>query len=152
MIKVAESDKYETPPELFNWINATYNFDLDACAETKTAKCEVYFSPLFDAMEADWHQFGKRIFCNPPYSDVTPWVEKAHIASKMGATTVFLVRHDPSVRWYQQAEKWQGRYLLRFPLPFRVHFLLNGAPQGSYNFPVTLLTFLPHLWRPKKGA
>lgn len=58
-----------------------FAFDLDPC-------------PLkadFDGLQLDWN--GRRVFCNPPYSEIRPWVEKA-VASR--ALTVFVVpaRHD----------------------------------------------------------
>ena len=39
-----------------------------------------------DGLEIDWD--GHTVFCNPPYSDILPWVQKA-FASK--ALTVFLL-------------------------------------------------------------
>lgn len=35
---------WETPPELFNRLDAIFHFTLDACAVQRNAKCARYFS------------------------------------------------------------------------------------------------------------
>lgn len=77
-----ESDHCQTPDWLYKALDMEFAFDFDPCP----LECRG-----IDGLSLDWD--GKRVFCNPPYSDITPWVEKAVCSD---ALTVFLVpaRHD----------------------------------------------------------
>lgn len=68
-------DDRATPPELFDPLNERFKFTLDVAASMLNAKCERYISIEENGLEQSWH--GERVWCNPPYSDIRPWVEKA---------------------------------------------------------------------------
>lgn len=68
-------DDRATPWELFNPLHERFRFTLDACASPRNAKLPRYRSIEDDGLAAEWH--GERVWCNPPYSDIRPWVEKA---------------------------------------------------------------------------
>ena len=53
---ISHSDNWETPKELYNSLNAEFDFDFDPCP----INCK-----SFDGLEIDW---GKSNFVNPPYS------------------------------------------------------------------------------------
>jgi phage N-6-adenine-methyltransferase len=42
------------------------------------------------------------VWCNPPYSQVARWVEKAHKAAEHGATVVLLVAARTSTVWWHE--------------------------------------------------
>jgi len=42
-------------------------------------------------------------WCNPPYSNVRPWVDKAIVEASKGNTTVMIVPADTSVAWFREA-------------------------------------------------
>ena len=50
-------------------------FDLDVAANDQNPVAPDYFTRDRSGLEAEW--FG-RVWCNPPYSDIRPWVEKAN--------------------------------------------------------------------------
>ena len=43
-----------TPPDFFEKLNNEFNFNLDAAATDKSAKCEDYFTPEDDGLSKDW--------------------------------------------------------------------------------------------------
>lgn len=52
-------------------------FDLDPCADRKSPTSQRIlhmFTPEIDGLKQDW--FG-HIFVNPPFSNISPWIEKA---------------------------------------------------------------------------
>lgn len=49
-----QSDEWETPQELFDRLNAEFNFQIDACATAENAKCLVYFDKTQDGLSKNW--------------------------------------------------------------------------------------------------
>ena len=61
---------WSTPQELFDKLNAEFNFTLDVCASDWNAKCEKYFTEEDNALKQNW---GKNVcFMNPPYGTLLP--------------------------------------------------------------------------------
>lgn len=123
-------------------------FDLDVCAIKATAKCEFYYSLLErdeDALNLPWSYEN---FCNPPYDDITPWVDKAIIEAGKGNITAMLIPDKPEVGYIRKARHFADTMI---HMPFRLKFLRpNGAKfldkkgkeQGP-KFPVTVVLFTP---------
>lgn len=89
--KSFDKDSLQTPPYIFNWLNAHYDFDVDLAASDKHHFVDSYFSIENSAFDKDWHLYGNTGFCNPPYSKIDPWVYKAIDEAKAGFTTVMLI-------------------------------------------------------------
>jgi phage N-6-adenine-methyltransferase len=70
-----EIDDRQTPPELFDPLHARFRFTVDVAALPHNAKLPRYFTPEQDGLAQDWT--GERVWCNPPYSNIEPWVAKA---------------------------------------------------------------------------
>ena len=68
-------DDRETHPEVFDPLNARFHLTLDAAAAPHNAKCARYFTLNENGLTQSWA--GERVWCNPPYSDIRPWVQKA---------------------------------------------------------------------------
>lgn len=68
------NDEWTTPQWLFNWLNSRFEFQLDAAATEDNAKSDNYYSAQHSGVANPWHS---PTFCNPPYSNVGPWVAKA---------------------------------------------------------------------------
>ena len=90
------NDKWATPWQVYRNLDKEFNFDFDICAEHSTAKYSNYFTIDDDSLSKRWCEHGKRIWCNPPYSKILPWVHKAQ---KDGVLVVMLVFSDPSEPW-----------------------------------------------------
>ena len=93
---------------------------------------EGYFDPCplndnwtIDGLDLDWAQHG-RIYVNPPYSNPTPWVEKAiSEARRAECCIVMLLKHDSSTKWYSKLVEAGARF---FMLQGRINF---WNPQGQ---------------------
>jgi hypothetical protein len=150
-------DVRETPPDKFAEISARVGgFTLDVCATHSNAKCPLFFATnglwyytdhrdaTTNGLTGSWR--GERCWCNPPFSDIGAWVEKAW-RSHDADLVVMLV---PATRteqpfWQRWVEPWRdGRgyphelrqhgfappdWLLNVKfLPGRWHFLKDGKP------------------------
>jgi phage N-6-adenine-methyltransferase len=60
---------------LFDPLKEEFGFVLDAAASAENALAETYYDRLSDGLTNPWYE---SVWCNPPYSDIRPWVEKAH--------------------------------------------------------------------------
>lgn len=103
-------DAYRTPPEIFAYMDAEFDFQLDVAASRHNALCEKYIDESLNALSqsmewlGDESCLGSYVWCNPPYSDIGPWVKKAAEQSKQnGVGVVMLVMMDQSVGWYKDA-------------------------------------------------
>jgi phage N-6-adenine-methyltransferase len=129
-------DLWQTPVEIFNQLNKEFNFDCDVAASEANHLCEKYFTESDDALINSW---GKVNWCNPPYSDITPWVREAigeHLRCEK--TTVMLVPADTSVKWFKLA--YESCNEVRF-ISGRISFInadtqkpVNGNNKGSVLF------------------
>lgn len=68
-------DDRALPPEAFAKLNERFDFTVDAAASAHNAKLPRYYTIENSGLLASWA--GERVYCNPPYSDLRPWVEKA---------------------------------------------------------------------------
>lgn len=64
-----------TPDAMFTRLNAAHRFTIDVAASHENAKCARYFTADDDALIQSWA--GERVWCNPPFGDLAPWVIKA---------------------------------------------------------------------------
>lgn len=72
----SKTDNWETPPEVFKYLDNEFKFTLDPCASNENHKCDKYFTKEENGLLQDWG--GQRVYCNPPYGrTVGDWVEKA---------------------------------------------------------------------------
>lgn len=96
---------WRTPPELFNVLDKGgvyqgisfegFHFEIDLCATKENTKCDAYYEDYLAAKFVDFDS----AFCNPPYSNPKPFVEKCWEDSKK-AKIVMLVKCDPSTKWW----------------------------------------------------
>lgn len=94
-----DSDEWETPAELFEILNDEFHFTLDACATDDNHKVDKYFTKIDDGLKQDWS--GYRVFCNPPYSEIGKWVQKAYYESlKAGTLVCLLIPARTDTRWF----------------------------------------------------
>lgn len=50
----SNSDEWATPQELYNELNAEFNFNLDACATDDNHKAPAYFTKAEDGLKQEW--------------------------------------------------------------------------------------------------
>ena len=85
----SNSDEWATPQDVFDKLNCEFHFDLDPCATANNHKTDWYFTAEQDRLDQNWG--GHKVFCNPPYSEIDKWVEKAWRESRQDYTTVVLL-------------------------------------------------------------
>ena len=85
----SNSDEWSTPQNIYSSLNAEFGFNLDPCATNENHKCERYFTKEQNGLLQKWG--GHTVFCNPPYSCIAKWVEKAYREAQQDNTTVVLL-------------------------------------------------------------
>ena len=118
-----EVDDRGTPPELFNSLNDHYGpFTLDVAAAAHNAKCEAFYTRSDDGLQQPWTGV---VWCNPPYSDLNPWLRKAW--SEWRSRSGHLVRIVMLVPANRTEQAWWQDYVEPYrdgPVyPFRTRFL-----------------------------
>ena len=95
-------DDRRTPAVLWAAIDAEFRFTLDAAASSENAKCAAYFTAEEDGLAHPWS--GHRVWCNPPYSSIGPWVEKAWQEMRTGCELVVMLlpANRTEQRWWQE--------------------------------------------------
>ncbi|MBG0642111.1 phage N-6-adenine-methyltransferase [Enterobacter kobei] len=71
-----EKDCWQTPLWVFDALDMEFGFWLDAASSERNALCANFLTERDDSLSREWNSYGA-IWCNPPYSDISPWVEKA---------------------------------------------------------------------------
>lgn len=128
------SDEWSTPQNMFDELDKEFRFTLDPCAADDNHKCDKYFTLENDGLSENWG--GYRVFCNPPYSEIDKWVEKAYRETRNDNTlVVLLIPSRTDTRYfhnyiYQRAE-------IRF-VKGRLKF---GDGKGSAPFPSMIVIF-----------
>lgn len=138
----SKSDEYETPDWFFRWCESVWGpFDLDAAATAENAKHRDHYTAEEDGLRQPWHSPHYRIYrvwCNPPYSQISRWVERGASHACEGGTALFLVPARTDTRWFHDfAIDGAAEIVL---LKGRLRFV--GAP-NSAPFPSALLWFAP---------
>lgn len=87
-------DAWSTPPEIAQYWVDRYFLQLDVCASATNHKCGDYYTAQDDGLAQPWD---RRAWCNPPYSDIMPWVQKA-LESKH--YTVLLLPARTDSKWF----------------------------------------------------
>lgn len=121
---VKHDDTWGTPDALFATLHAEHGFTVDADALPHNAKLPRFWSPAEDGLKQSWD--GERVFCNPPWSNVGPWVAKALSLSRGKVVLLLPSRTDRQwfhdLAWVAKITFLRGR--LRFKAP-------EGRKQGS---------------------
>lgn len=96
----SKTDMWATPQDFFDKLNEEFNFTVDVCAIPENAKCEKFFTPEMNGLKQEWTGV---CWCNPPYGrEIGKWVEKAYIASTLGATVVMLLPARTDTKWFHE--------------------------------------------------
>lgn len=125
----SERDDWGTPQSIFNELHKEFNFQMDACATAKNAKCPVFINEEQDCLRLPWSAYAKRVWMNPPYrrsenacknncnkktckrrgwcaAEPIPgtyyFVRKAANERKNGVTTVCLLPSRTGSKWWHQ--------------------------------------------------
>lgn len=131
--------EWETPQDVFDYLDREFKFTLDPCATPENAKCEKFYTKEDDGLSKTWRR--ERVFLNPPYGrEIKKWVRKAYLSSMVKPTIVVCLlpaRTDTS---------WFHDYCARGDIWFiRGRLKFGGAKTGA-PFPSMIVIF-PKLWK-----
>lgn len=142
-------DERITPDWLFDGQDALHDFTVDVAANAKNAKCDAFYDLANNGLTHSWA--GERVWCNPPYSDIRPWVEKALAETAAGCPVVVMLlpANRTEQRWWQHLvepirDRGDGRLSVVF-IARRFSFGVPGNEAAKFNssppFGCCLLTF-----------
>jgi len=128
----SRSDEWETPDELFSKLIGEFQFRLDSAATEKNCKHPYYYSMESDGLRQPWVTW---TYCNPPYSRVQDFIEKAKREQTNGNYSVLLVPARTDTNWFwDAAEQATEIRLLKGRLKFKGAY--SSAP-----FPSAIMIF-----------
>ena len=143
------NDLWRTPPEVFNTLNNEFLFVADMACTEENKLCGLGFTESDNSLGFNWFnvvedrnpfKFNNYVWCNPPYSDIKPWVDKAIEAQLNGLGTVMLLNQDTSVGWFYEALQYVSE--IRF---------ITGDKKENGGFTGGRLAFIDQDGRPAKG-
>lgn len=76
-----------------------FRFTIDVAAAAHNAKLPRFYSIEDCGLAASWS--GERVYCNPPYSDVKPWLEKAWSEKDAELIVMLLPANRTEQGWWQ---------------------------------------------------
>lgn len=111
-----------TPPNCFEFANERWGpFDIDAAASDWNAKCELYYDEEDDSLSDDCPWVG-RVWVNPPWANIEPFVDKAIEAvfvEESAEIVVMLLPTRCGRAWFiDKAERWSDIKRIRGRLKF----------------------------------
>lgn len=124
---IDDVDDRKTDPVLFEIMDRRYMFCTDAAASAKNAQKRDFWTREDNGLLQDWR--GRRVWCNPPYSDLRPWVEKAARREADIAVLLLPANRAEQAFWHEIVEPLVAKpgaryYFLRRRWKFK-------APDGS---------------------
>jgi len=95
---------YCTPDDFFDAVVDRFGRPVwDLAASTENARATGFYSIEQNALRLEWHDLPKGwLWCNPPFADIAPWVEKAFAESVLGAKTLMLVPAGVGTNWFRE--------------------------------------------------
>lgn len=140
-------DDRATPPDLFAHWHDRYLFTVDAAAAPHNAKLPRFWSIEDDGLRQSWA--GERVWCNPPYSSIWPWIRKAWAEVACPLVVMLLPANRTEQQWWQRdveprRDRPDSPLRAEF-LPSRIRFLKPGqevvAPNERPPFGCVLLVW-----------
>lgn len=128
--RISGHDNWATPREVYAALDAEFHFNDDPC-------------PLYgsdNGGEGLLREWGTSVFMNPPYSNPTPWCEKAVMESRRGKLVVGLLRGDTSTRWFHD-----------WVLPYAELRFIKGRLRFNDTKPAPFPSIIA-IWRPDKDG
>jgi len=111
-----QNDSVPTPDTVFAPLDELFQFNYDPCPLNGALNPAVP-----DALASRW---GSMVFCNPPYSNIAPWVRKASEELCLhGTRSVFLIPGHTEVHYW-------GDYV--FPYASEIWFSVTGVIFPGY--------------------
>lgn len=130
-------------------------FTLDVAAASHNTKCANYYTIEQNGLTQNWG--GQRVWCNPPFSELAPWIRKAWECwhTTTGITMLLPANRTEQQFWQLMVEPHRDRAgspLTTEFLPGRLRFLKPGqtavGPHQRPPFGCVLLTWHVDAYNP----
>lgn len=128
-----EIDDRATTLEDFDPLHERFGFTIDVAATAANAKLPRFYTAEDDGLAQDWG--GERVWCNPPYSSIEPWIRKAHASVGADLIVLLLPANRTEQGWWQrhiEPFRRRGELAVEF-LPGRLRFLSPGQTEIKPN-------------------
>lgn len=142
----SNSDEYSTPQYIFDYYNKIYYFDFDICSTADNTKCEEYATKDDDILNSNW-DYGDSIWCNPPYSQLRLWIEKAYTEVLYGvcrSVVMLIPARTDTITWH--------KYICKGDVTFLKGRLKFSNSKNSAPFPSAIVVFNRHILLNTKGS
>lgn len=117
-------DDRALPSDVFEPLQTRFRFTVDAASSIDNRKCEKHWTVVDNGLAQSWA--GERVYCNPPYSDIGPWIRKAWDERLAELVVMLLPANRTEQKWWQDGiEPFRDRV----GSPLKVEFL-----QGRLRF------------------
>jgi len=125
-------DDRATTFEDFWPLHERFEFTIDAAASAHNTKLPRFYTAEDDGLAQDWS--GERVWCNPPYSSIEPWVEKAHGVGAELVVMLLPANRTEQGWWQRHVEPYRraGTLEVEF-LSGRMRFLKPGQDEVKPN-------------------
>jgi len=149
--------EYETPEDIFNFLDDLFNFQIDCAATEDNTKCEHFISPKMDALSVltSWEPkvpiANGRFWLNPPWcreytkatgKTLADWLSRAYTEYLKGNEGVVLVSARVDTKWWHEYAKLAP--YIWFPKG-RISFLYDGEVMNQPNFGSAFLIYVNRL-------
>lgn len=126
---------WATPWNIFKRFDEVFNFSLDPCCTTETAKCKIYYTPKEDGLIQEWSKIGNT-FVNPPFSrELIKWVKKSYEEANKGIIVALLIPARTDTKVFQDY-CFKGKILF-----IRGRITFGGGSKNPAFFPSALVVF-----------
>lgn len=144
----SKSDEWQTPKEVYDYLNGVYNFTLDAAASELNHMCSNYYSEQDNALTKSWDG---RVFLNPPYSKgkqqafIAKAIEETQNNPKCECVVTLIPARTDTKAWHELIFKNASEIIfikgrLKFSNPLSPKKEINSA-----TFPSCVVVFKPTL-------
>ena len=134
---------YRTPPAFLDAVRRRFglvSFAIDLAASDENRVADLWFTEAENALEQPWRTSDRGVaFCNPPFANIAPWVEKAWKESRRGARVLLLLPAGVGSNWWRDWVDGKAFVLL---LNGRITFMGETAP---YPKDCVLLVYGPEI-------
>lgn len=87
----SQNDNWKTPQAFYKALDAEFRFNCDPCPTKR--------DPEWDGLTGEW---GSISFVNPPYSDISRWVQKSYFEWIKGKTVIMLIPSRTDTKWWHE--------------------------------------------------
>lgn len=113
-------------PQFWSQLDDRFHFTIDVAASAENARHARYYTADDDGLAQSWA--GERVWCNPPYSDIAPWIVKTwHSGAEL--VVMLLPANRTEQNWWQnliEPYRDRGGHLTIEFLRGRLRFLRPG--------------------------